>query len=175
MKISYVDGSVDTSGVGGWDGVWVGTADLVRLDLLWLASEWTESGILPHNFPVEKSPKFISVKLEHVILGRPTLNFVILKAIGTLLSIKCSSILVPSKKIFKTPSSDLWMISFLTYSTLKSSNFVKSPLDRNFEGFFAPIKIKISEKINLIFCEMTRLECFSWAFHQPVSIMLFSE
>ena len=46
MKIAYVDGSVDTSGVGGWDGVWVGTADLVRLDLLWLASEWTESGIV---------------------------------------------------------------------------------------------------------------------------------
>ena len=41
-----MDGSVNTSSVGGWDGVWVRTADLVGFDLLWLASEWTESGIV---------------------------------------------------------------------------------------------------------------------------------
>jgi len=41
---SAVDGSVDTSSVSGWDGVWVSTADLVRFDLLWLGSEWTEGG-----------------------------------------------------------------------------------------------------------------------------------
>ena len=39
-----MDGSVNTSSVGGWDGVWIGTADLVRFDLLWLGSEWTEGG-----------------------------------------------------------------------------------------------------------------------------------
>jgi len=47
-----VDGSVNTSSVGGWDGVWVSTADLVGLDLLWLASEWTESGIVAEEATV---------------------------------------------------------------------------------------------------------------------------
>lgn len=40
-----MDSSVNTSSVGGWDSVWVGTADLVGFDLFWLASEWTESGV----------------------------------------------------------------------------------------------------------------------------------
>lgn len=37
-----MDGSVSCRSVGGWNGVWISTADLVGFDLLRLAGEWTK-------------------------------------------------------------------------------------------------------------------------------------
>lgn len=39
-----MDSSISSSSIGGWDGVWISAANLVGFNLLWLTSEWTESG-----------------------------------------------------------------------------------------------------------------------------------